>query len=121
MVELEGRFSDALGIRRWACMLGPSLGGMRVLEWLATHPERLASALVIAASAAVGADPIGSHQALRRSSQPLNVVGVDSVHLFPLEQQQCIATLAPGAGVDRCGARHLHPAPRTTSLPRSTP
>ena len=63
MVEVERRFSEALGIRRWACMLGPSLGGMRVLEWLVAHPERLASALVISATAAVGADQIGSHEA----------------------------------------------------------
>jgi len=63
MVEVERRFSEALGIRRWACMLGPSLGGMRVLEWLASHPQRLAAALVIGATAAVGADQIGSHEA----------------------------------------------------------
>lgn len=63
MVEVERRFSDALGIRRWACMLGPSLGGMRVLEWLVAHPQRLASGIVIGATAAVGADQIGSHEA----------------------------------------------------------
>jgi homoserine O-acetyltransferase len=63
MVEVERRFSQALGIRRWACMLGPSLGGMRVLEWLVAHSELLASALVIGATAAVGADQIGSHEA----------------------------------------------------------
>ena len=63
MVAVERRFSEALGIRRWACMLGPSLGGMRVLEWLVAHPERVASAIVIGATAAVGADQIGSHGA----------------------------------------------------------
>jgi homoserine O-acetyltransferase len=63
MVEVERRFSDALGIRRWACMLGPSLGGMRVLEWLVAHPQRLASGIVIGSTAAVGADQIGSHEA----------------------------------------------------------
>lgn len=62
MVEVERRFSEALGIRRWACMIGPSLGGMRVLEWLVAHPERLASAIVIGATAAMGADQIGSHE-----------------------------------------------------------
>jgi len=63
MVEVERRVSDALGIRRWACMLGPSLGGMRVLEWLVAHPERVAAGVVIGATAAVGADQIGSHEA----------------------------------------------------------
>jgi len=36
---------------------------MRVLEWLVADPDRLASGLVIGATAAVGADQIGSHQA----------------------------------------------------------
>jgi len=63
MVEVERRFSEALGIRRWACMLGPSLGGMRVLEWLVAHPQRVACGLVIGATAALGADAIGSHEA----------------------------------------------------------
>lgn len=223
MVEVERRFSEALGLHCWACMLGPSLGGMRVLEWLVAHPERLASGVVIGATAAVGADQIGSHeaqiaairadqgyrggdyyelpdgegphrglgvarriahltyrsrqeletrfgrrpqaqedpyawqdgrgggrfaiasyldhhadklarrfdansyialtqamslfdlgrgragvdQALRRIRQPLTVVGVDSDRLFPLEQQQRIARLAPGAGPLRV-IRSLH-------------
>jgi homoserine O-acetyltransferase len=63
MVELERRFSEALGIQRWAFMLGPSLGGMRVLEWLVADPERVAAGLVIGVAAAVGADQIGSHEA----------------------------------------------------------
>jgi homoserine O-acetyltransferase len=63
MVEVERRFSEALGIRRWACLLGPSLGGMRVLEWLVAHPERVAAGIVIGAAAALGADQIGSHEA----------------------------------------------------------
>lgn len=63
MVEVERRFSEALAIRRWACMLGPSLGGMRVLEWMVAHPHQVATGIVIGAAAAVGADQIGSHEA----------------------------------------------------------
>ncbi|MEY4351871.1 MAG: hypothetical protein RLZZ609_112 [Cyanobacteriota bacterium] len=63
MVAVERRLSEALGIRRWACMVGPSLGGMRVLEWLVAHPQAVASAIVIGAAAAVGADQIGFHDA----------------------------------------------------------
>ena len=40
----------------------------------------------------------GVDQALRSIRQPLTVVGVDSDRLFPLEQQQRIARLSPGAG-----------------------
>lgn len=61
MVEVERRLTDRLGIRSWALMLGPSLGGMRVLEWLVRHPERVRSGLVLGSTAAVTADQIGTH------------------------------------------------------------
>jgi homoserine O-acetyltransferase/O-succinyltransferase len=61
MVEVERRLTDHLGIRSWALMLGPSLGGMRVLEWMVAHPERIRSGLVLGSTAAVTADQIGTH------------------------------------------------------------
>ena len=61
MVVIEGRLADALGIDSWALMLGPSLGGMRVLEWLVRYPERVRGALVLGSTAAVTADQIGTH------------------------------------------------------------
>jgi homoserine O-acetyltransferase len=36
---------------------------MRVLEWMVAHPHQVATGIVIGASAAVGADQIGSHEA----------------------------------------------------------
>jgi hypothetical protein len=35
-------------------MVGPYLGGMRALEWLVAHPERVATALMIVTTAASG-------------------------------------------------------------------
>ena len=61
MVEVERRVMDALGIPSWALMLGPSLGGMRVLEWMAAYPDRVRSGLVLGTTAAVTADQIGTH------------------------------------------------------------
>ena len=61
MVEIERRVSDALGIREWALMLGPSLGGMRVLEWMVATPERVRVGMVLGTTAAVTADQIGTH------------------------------------------------------------
>ena len=61
MVEVERRLADALGIEAWALMLGPSLGGMRVLEWMVRHPERVRGGLVLGSTAAVTADQIGTH------------------------------------------------------------
>lgn len=63
MVEVERALSDALGIREWAMMLGPSLGGMRVLEWMVRYPERVRGGLVLGSTAAVTADQIGTHTA----------------------------------------------------------
>lgn len=62
MVEVEVAVADALGIDRWALMLGPSLGGMRVLEWLVAYPSRVGAGLVLGSTAAVSADQIGTHE-----------------------------------------------------------
>lgn len=63
MVEVERRLTDHLGIDQWSLMLGPSLGGMRVLEWMVAHPQRVRSGLVLGSTAAVTADQIGTHNA----------------------------------------------------------
>jgi homoserine O-acetyltransferase len=63
MVEVERRLSDHLGIDTWALLLGPSLGGMRVLEWMTRYPERVRGGLVLGSTAAVTADQIGTHHA----------------------------------------------------------
>ena len=62
MVDVEVRLAEALGIDSWALMLGPSLGGMRVLEWLVAYPERVRAGLVLGTTAAVDADQIGTHE-----------------------------------------------------------
>ena len=61
MVEVERRLTDLLGIQAWALMLGPSLGGMRVLEWMVRYPDRVRSGLVLGSTAAVTADELGTH------------------------------------------------------------
>ena len=61
LVEVERRLSDHLGIDTWALLLGPSLGGMRVLEWMVRYPDRVRGGLVLGSAAAVTADEIGTH------------------------------------------------------------
>lgn len=61
MVDVELALTKALGIDSWALMLGPSLGGMRVLEWLVAYPDRIRSGLVLGTTASVSADQIGTH------------------------------------------------------------
>jgi homoserine O-acetyltransferase/O-succinyltransferase len=57
-VAAERALADALGIRRWAAVLGGSMGGMRALEWAAQSPSRVGGLFVLAASAAASADQI---------------------------------------------------------------
>jgi homoserine O-acetyltransferase len=57
-VIAEEALADELGIRRWAMVLGGSMGGMRALEWAVGLPDRVASLLVLAAPAASSADQI---------------------------------------------------------------
>jgi homoserine O-acetyltransferase len=58
-VTAEVELADALGIRRWACVVGGSMGGMRALEWAATEPDRVERLLLLACPAATSADQIG--------------------------------------------------------------
>jgi homoserine O-acetyltransferase len=57
-VEAEVRLADLLGIDTWAGVVGGSMGGMRVLEWAVSHPERVARALVLASTAQATAEQI---------------------------------------------------------------
>ena len=57
-VAVEVALADELGIARWACVIGGSMGGMRVLEWSVSQPERVARAVVLAVGAAASADQI---------------------------------------------------------------
>ncbi|MEV4316036.1 homoserine O-acetyltransferase [Actinocrispum sp. NPDC049592] len=57
-VNAEAVFTDALGITQWAAVLGGSMGGMRALEWAATHPGRVRNLLLLACPAAASADQI---------------------------------------------------------------
>jgi homoserine O-acetyltransferase len=57
-VSLETELADSLGVRRWAAVLGGSMGGMRALEWAVTHPERVERLLLMATSAAASAEQL---------------------------------------------------------------
>jgi homoserine O-acetyltransferase len=59
-VRVEAGLADALGIERWACVVGGSMGGMRALEWAVAMPERVATLFFLASGAAATADQIGT-------------------------------------------------------------
>jgi len=57
-VQAEARLADRLGIDTWAGVIGGSMGGMRVLEWAVTHPDRVGTAIVLASTAYASAEQI---------------------------------------------------------------
>ncbi|MFD9504248.1 homoserine O-acetyltransferase [Streptomyces sp. NPDC060035] len=57
-VAAEAALADALGIGRWAAVVGGSMGGMRALEWAVSRPERTGSLLLLATPAAASAEQI---------------------------------------------------------------
>lgn len=57
-VLAEAGLADALGIERWALVVGGSMGGMRALEWAVSRPRRVAALLLLACPAAASADQI---------------------------------------------------------------
>ncbi len=67
MVRLQAMLLDHLGIERVFCVIGGSMGGMQVLEWAASYPERVFSAVPIAASARHSAQNIAFHEVGRQA------------------------------------------------------
>jgi homoserine O-acetyltransferase len=57
-VAVEAALAAALGIERWAAVIGGSMGGMRALEWGVTHPEQVERVVVVACGAAATAEQI---------------------------------------------------------------
>ena len=59
MVAAEFRLTNLLGISRYQLSVGPSLGGMRSLEWAIEHPDRVEAICTIGSSAVATGDQIG--------------------------------------------------------------
>jgi homoserine O-acetyltransferase len=67
MVRAQAMLLDRLGIDSLFCVLGGSMGGMQVLQWGASYPERVFSALPIAAGARHSAQNIAFHEVGRQA------------------------------------------------------
>ncbi|MFJ4892253.1 homoserine O-acetyltransferase [Streptomyces sp. NPDC088788] len=57
-VAAEAGLADALGVGRWALVIGGSMGGMRALEWAVSYPDRTDALLLLATTAAASAEQI---------------------------------------------------------------
>lgn len=60
MVAAEFTLTQQLGIPRYVMSVGPSLGGMRALEWAITHPDLVGAICTIGSSAVATGDQIGT-------------------------------------------------------------
>jgi homoserine O-acetyltransferase/O-succinyltransferase len=64
-VKAQALLLDRLGIDRLFCVLGGSMGGMQALEWTTQFPERVASAVVLAATPRPSAQAISLNAVAR--------------------------------------------------------
>jgi homoserine O-acetyltransferase len=66
-VATQARLADHLGIRRFAAVMGGSLGAMQALAWTYSHPERVRHALVIACAPNLSAQNIAFNEVARQA------------------------------------------------------
>lgn len=66
-VNAQARLADALGISRFAAVMGGSLGGMQALAWAIMYPKRLAHCVVIASTPTLSAQNIAFNDVARQA------------------------------------------------------
>ena len=67
MVRAQALLIDHLGIDTLLCVAGGSMGGMQVLQWAATYPDRVFAALPIATAARHSSQNIAFHEVGRQA------------------------------------------------------
>jgi homoserine O-acetyltransferase/O-succinyltransferase len=67
MVRAQAKLIDRLGIDSLFCVIGGSMGGMQVLQWAASYPDRVFSAIPIATAARHSAQNIAFHEVGRQA------------------------------------------------------
>ncbi|MEM7299963.1 MAG: homoserine O-acetyltransferase [Pseudomonadota bacterium] len=67
MVRAQAMLIDHLGIDQLFSVVGGSMGGMQVLQWAATYPDRVYSAIPIATGARHSAQNIAFHEVGRQA------------------------------------------------------
>src|SRR3569832_2838642 len=67
MVRAQAALLDALGIEQVLCVTGGSMGGMQVLQWAASYPDRVVSAMPMATAARHSAQNIAFHEVGRQA------------------------------------------------------
>lgn len=68
-VKSQAMLADHLGIKKWAAVVGGSLGGMQAMRWALELPERLAHCVVIASAMNLTAQNIAFNETARQAIQ----------------------------------------------------
>ena len=66
-VHSQARLADALGIDKWAAVVGGSLGGMQALCWSLEYADRVSHAVVIASTPKLSAQNIAFNEIARKA------------------------------------------------------
>jgi len=66
-VHAQARLADALGIERFAAVMGGSLGGMQALAWTTLYPMRIAHCVAVATAPKLSAQNIAFNEVARRA------------------------------------------------------
>jgi len=67
MVRAQAMLLDYLGVEQVFCVIGGSMGGMQVIEWAASYPERVFAAVPIACAPRHSAQNIAFHEVGRQA------------------------------------------------------
>jgi homoserine O-acetyltransferase len=68
-VDAQARLADALGIQRFAAVMGGSLGGMQALAWATRYPARIGHCVAIATTPRLSAQNIAFNDVARTAIQ----------------------------------------------------
>ena len=89
-VAAQKQFAEAIGVKKWAAVIGGSMGGMQAIEWAIEHPELVERLAVIAAPPVSTADHIA-----------LNSVQVEAIMTDPAFADGHYYDAKPGFGPHR--------------------
>jgi len=67
MVNTQRELTDHLGIQQLLCVVGGSMGGMQVLQWVVSYPDRVRLAIPIATTAKLSAQAIAFDEVGRQA------------------------------------------------------
>lgn len=82
MVNVQAMLMERLGVSKLHCVVGGSMGGMQALDWACRFPEKVRSAVVIAATARLSPQGIAFNWVGRNAiySDPISACGAPEVN-----------------------------------------